>query len=58
MSFNENVTGNKKAGQNLLKNDIAIEDMTRTGWNGLGPRELKSQLPVVLEPHYTLIVLH
>ena len=32
--------------------------MTRTGWNGLGPRGLKSQLPVVLEPHYTLIVLH
>jgi len=31
--------------------------MTKTGWNHLGPRWQKAQLPVDLEPHYSLIVI-
>ena len=41
---------------NLKKNDMATGH-EKTGWNQLGPRWLKTQLPVDAEPHYMLIVI-
>ena len=45
-------------GITFKRHDLAIEDMTHTGGNLLGPRWRKIQLPVNFEPHYTLIIIY
>ena len=52
-----NGPGGKRAGHNLGKNDIDLGH-DKTEQHHLGPRWQKIQLPVDLEPYYTLIVIH